>query len=78
LLLFCGANLHVFNEALLRHWQDMPNDHLIYTALTEVFFTLQNRSLWRNLPRFPAIAAQVRIFVAPGFTATRSAPFGLS
>jgi sec-independent protein translocase protein TatC len=44
-----------------------PNDHLIYTALTEVFFTNVKIGMFGGICLgFPAIAAQIWIFVAPG------------
>ena len=44
-----------------------PNDHLIYTALTEVFFTNVKIGMFGGVCLgFPAIAAQIWIFVAPG------------
>ena len=43
------------------------NDHLIYTALTEVFFTNVKIGMFGGICLgFPAIAAQIWIFVAPG------------
>jgi len=43
------------------------NDHFIYTALTEVFFTYVKIGAFGGLCLgFPAIAAQIWIFVAPG------------
>ncbi len=43
------------------------NDHLIYTALTEVFFTNIKIGMFGGICLgFPAIAAQLWIFVAPG------------
>jgi sec-independent protein translocase protein TatC len=43
------------------------NDHLIYTALTEVFFTKVKIGMFGGICLgFPAIAAQLWIFVAPG------------
>jgi sec-independent protein translocase protein TatC len=43
------------------------NDHLIYTDLTEVFFTNVKIGMFGGLCLgFPAIAAQIWIFVAPG------------
>jgi sec-independent protein translocase protein TatC len=43
------------------------NDHLIYTALTEVFFTNVKIGMFGGICLgFPAIAAQLWIFVAPG------------
>ena len=43
------------------------NDHLIYTALYEVFFTQVKIAMFGGVCLgFPAIAAQLWIFVAPG------------
>lgn len=43
------------------------NDHLIYTALYEVFFTQVKIAMFGGICLgFPAIAAQLWIFVAPG------------
>jgi len=43
------------------------NDHLIYTDLTEVFFTNVKIGMFGGFCLgFPAIAAQIWIFVAPG------------
>ena len=43
------------------------NDHFIYTALTEVFFTNVKIGMFGGICLgFPAIAAQIWIFVAPG------------
>jgi sec-independent protein translocase protein TatC len=43
------------------------NDHLIYTALTEVFFTKVKIGMFGGICLgFPAIATQLWIFVAPG------------
>lgn len=44
-----------------------PNDHLIYTALTEVFFTDVKIAMFGGLCLgFPLIAAQLWMFIAPG------------
>jgi sec-independent protein translocase protein TatC len=44
-----------------------PNDHLIYTALYETFFTYVKVGMFGGLClAFPFIAAQVWLFVAPG------------
>ena len=44
-----------------------PNDHLIYTALTEVFFTNVKIGMFGGICLgFPAIAWQIWLFVAPG------------
>jgi sec-independent protein translocase protein TatC len=44
-----------------------PNDHLIYTALYETFFTYVKVGMFAGLClAFPVIAAQVWMFVAPG------------
>ncbi|HEX2759634.1 MAG TPA: twin-arginine translocase subunit TatC [Rhizomicrobium sp.] len=57
---FLTAPLH---EAL----KGRSNDHMIYTALTEVFFTKVKIGMFGGICLgFPAIAAQLWIFVAPG------------
>lgn len=51
------------HQALAGH----ANDHLIYTALTEVFFTHVKIGAFGGICLgFPAIAAQIWIFIAPG------------
>lgn len=54
-------------EPLHREMAGRANDHLIYTDLTEVFFTNVKIGMFGGLCLgFPAIAAQIWIFVAPG------------
>jgi sec-independent protein translocase protein TatC len=54
-------------EPLHRQMAGHANDHLIYTALTEVFFTNVKIGLFGGLCLgFPAIAWQIWRFVAPG------------
>jgi sec-independent protein translocase protein TatC len=54
-------------EPLHHALKGQANDHLIYTALTEVFFTQLKIGMFGGFCLgFPAIAAQVWIFVAPG------------
>lgn len=54
-------------EPLHKAMAGQPNDHLIYTALTEVFFTNVKIGLFGGLCLgFPAIAWQIWLFVAPG------------
>jgi len=44
-----------------------PNNHLIYTALYETFFTYMKVGLFAGMClAFPVIAAQIWLFVAPG------------
>jgi sec-independent protein translocase protein TatC len=44
-----------------------PNDHLIYTALYETFFTYVKVGMFAGLcVAFPFIAAQLWLFIAPG------------
>ncbi|MEI9931877.1 MAG: twin-arginine translocase subunit TatC [Rhizomicrobium sp.] len=44
-----------------------PNDHLIYTALYETFFTYVKVGMFAGVClAFPIIAAQIWLFVAPG------------
>jgi sec-independent protein translocase protein TatC len=60
----------IFNflaEPLHHSLKGKPNDHMIYTALTEVFFTKIKIGMFGGICLgFPAIAAQLWIFVAPG------------
>jgi sec-independent protein translocase protein TatC len=60
----------IFNflaEPLHQALKGKPNDHMIYTALTEVFFTKIKIGMFGGICLgFPAIAAQLWIFVAPG------------
>jgi sec-independent protein translocase protein TatC len=68
---FCFAfSIPIFNfltQPLHHALKGQPNDHLIYTALTEVFFTQVKIGMFGGICLgFPAIAAQIWIFVAPG------------
>ena len=63
---FCFAVSTPIMHFLMRPLQATTN-HLIYTALTEVFFTQVKIAMFGGLCLgFPAIAAQIWIFVAPG------------
>jgi sec-independent protein translocase protein TatC len=54
-------------EPLARALAGQPNNHLIYTAIYETFFTYAKVGLFGGLClAFPVIAAQVWLFVAPG------------
>ena len=54
-------------EPLARALKGQPNDHLIYTALYETFFTYVKIGMFGGLClAFPILAAQVWLFVAPG------------
>ncbi|MGH6827602.1 MAG: twin-arginine translocase subunit TatC [Rhizomicrobium sp.] len=54
-------------EPLHHALKGQANDHLIYTALTEVFFTQVKIGMFGGICLgFPVIAAQIWIFVAPG------------
>jgi sec-independent protein translocase protein TatC len=54
-------------QPLHREMIGLPNDHLIYTDLTEVFFTNVKIGMFGGFCLgFPAIAYQVWLFVAPG------------
>jgi len=61
---------HIFQfltEPLHKSLVGRPNDFLIYTALPEVFFTQVKIGMFGGVCLgFPAIAAQLWIFVAPG------------
>ncbi len=59
--------LNFLTEPLHREMAGRSNDHLIYTDLTEVFFTKVKIAMFGGFCLgFPAIAAQLWIFVAPG------------
>lgn len=66
----CGALCFAFSTEIL-HILEKPlaatTDHLIYTALPEVFFTQIKIAMFGGVCLgFPMIAAQVWMFVAPG------------
>ena len=65
---FFAKSIFTFLAQPLHHaLAGQPNDHLIYTAVTEVFFTNVKIGAFGGLCLgFPAIAAQIWIFVAPG------------
>src|SRR4051812_35442383 len=59
--------LNFLTEPLHREMAGRANDHLIYTDLTEVFFTDVKIGMFGGFCLgFPAIAMQLWIFVAPG------------
>src|ERR1043165_507148 len=59
----------ILTEPLHKAMAGQANDHLIYTALTEVFFTNVKIGLFGGLCLgFPAIAWQIWLFVAPGLS----------
>ena len=54
-------------QPLHEQMKGLPNDHLIYTDLTEVFFTKVKIAMFGGFCLgFPAIAFQIWLFVAPG------------
>jgi sec-independent protein translocase protein TatC len=54
-------------EPLAAALAGQPNDHLIYTALYETFFTYVKVGMFAGLClAFPYIAAQIWMFIAPG------------
>jgi len=54
-------------ESLAHALAGHPNNHLIYTALYETFFTYMKVGLFAGMClAFPVIAAQIWLFVAPG------------
>src|SRR3954468_2716540 len=64
---FSTPILNFLTEPLHREMAGKANDHLIYTDLTEVFFTKVKIGMFGGFCLgFPAIAAQLWIFVAPG------------
>jgi len=70
---------HIFDflTAPLHHaLKGQANDHLIYTALTEVFFTRMKIGMFGGLCLgFPFIAAQLWLFIAPGLYKHEKAAF---
>ncbi len=64
---FSGAILQFLAVPLHKALAGQSNNHFIYTALTEVFFTHVKVAMFGGICLgFPAIAAQLWIFVAPG------------
>jgi sec-independent protein translocase protein TatC len=65
---FFAKQIYGFLTAPLAHaLKGQPNDHLIYTALYETFFTYVKVGMFAGLClAFPIIAAQLYLFVAPG------------
>jgi sec-independent protein translocase protein TatC len=64
---FAGPIFAFLTEPLHQALAGHANDHLIYTDLTEVFFTHVKIAAFGGVCLgFPAIAAQIWIFVAPG------------
>lgn len=64
---FAGPIFTFLTQPLHQVLAGQANDHLIYTDLTEVFFTNVKIGAFGGLCLgFPAIAAQIWIFVAPG------------
>jgi sec-independent protein translocase protein TatC len=61
---------------LARVLQGQPDRHLIYTGLTEAFFTYVKVSFWAAVCiSFPVIASQIWKFVAPGLYKTERRAF---
>lgn len=59
---------------LARVWEDQPGRRLIYTALTEQFFTQIKVSFFAaSFVSFPIIASQIWLFMAPGLYARERA-----
>lgn len=65
---FFAKYIYAFlTEPLAHALQGKPNQHLIYTALYETFFTYVKVGMFGGLCLgFPFIAAQIWMFVAPG------------
>ena len=65
---FFAKHIYAFLTLPLAHaLAGQPNDHLIYTALYETFFTYVKVGMFAGLClAFPIIAAQIWMFVAPG------------
>src|SRR5580698_7991842 len=65
---FFAKQIYGFLTAPLAHaLKGQPNDHLIYTALYETFFTYVKVGMFAGLClAFPIIATQLYLFIAPG------------
>jgi sec-independent protein translocase protein TatC len=64
---FSGPIFNFLVQPLHHALKGQANDHLIYTALTEVFFTDVKIGMFGGLCLgFPFIAAQLWMFIAPG------------
>jgi sec-independent protein translocase protein TatC len=65
---FFAKYIYAFLTLPLAHaLKGQPNDHLIYTALYETFFTYVKVGMFGGMClAFPIIAAQLWLFVAPG------------
>jgi sec-independent protein translocase protein TatC len=63
-----AKDIYGFLTAPLAHaLKGQPNDHLIYTALYETFFTYVKVGMFAGLClAFPIIATQLYLFIAPG------------
>ncbi len=63
-----AKNIYAFLTLPLAHaLAGQPNDHLIYTALYETFFTYVKVGMFAGVClAFPIIASQIWMFVAPG------------
>ncbi|MDE3117112.1 MAG: twin-arginine translocase subunit TatC, partial [Pseudomonadota bacterium] len=63
-----AKNIYAFlTEPLALALKGQPNDHLIYTALYETFFTYVKVGMFGGIClAFPYIAGQLWLFVAPG------------
>mgnify|MGYP001557246251 FL=1 len=68
LCFFFAKYIYAFLTLPLAHaLKGQPNDHLIYTALYETFFTYVKVGMFAGLClAFPIIASQIWMFVAPG------------
>jgi len=65
---YFSKNIYAFLTLPLKHaLVGQPNNHLIYTALPDVFFTYVKVGMFAGLClAFPLIATQIWMFVAPG------------
>jgi sec-independent protein translocase protein TatC len=64
---FSGDIFAFLVRPLAQIWEGQSGRHMIFTGVTEAFFTYVKLSIWGGLClAFPIIAAQIWIFVAPG------------
>ena len=64
---FSGDIYSFLVRPLAKVWEGQSGRHMIFTGVTEAFFTYVKLSIWGGLFfAFPVIATQLWIFVAPG------------
>jgi len=73
---FSGDIFNFLVRPLAKVWEGQTGRHMIFTGVTEAFFTYVKLSIWGGLClAFPVIATQLWIFVAPGLYRTERKAF---